>query len=269
MNCKACGKEMAAGEGRQVAQWTFCEACFEELLEPRPGAGTIELPESSGTSPSDLDEAAASGASTGADDTNGCHLCGKALTPGAGWRLGPWLFCEECRRDLSVTTSRPTDQEEVEAEEPGPAASSHQEDEAVPLVIQTRLSLGRTALCGRCGKRILERAGKVFEGELLCPDCYYSTPVSSPPALSPSPSEAVAVDLGHTEERPSLSPGECDCCGKSVPADRLEVRSGFSLCSACLATDGELALEISQGRHRKRMEELRTRFVSRSSHGGS
>lgn len=262
MNCKACGKEMADGEGRQVAQWTFCDACFDNLMEPRPRATIILEPaESCGTSPPDLDDAT-SRAPAGSEETSGCHLCGKALTPGAGWRLGPWLFCEECRRDLSGPASRPTDQAEAQAEAPGPATASNAEDEAVPLFIQTRLNLGRTALCGRCGKRILERAGKVLEGELLCPDCYYSTPVASPSTHDRFLPGVVKDDPAPSHECPPGSTVECDCCGRPVSMDCLQLRGGFSLCGACLATDGELALDIARGRHRRRMEELRTRFIS-------
>lgn len=256
MKCKACGKEMADDEGRQVAQWVFCVPCFEKLLEhPQESRSVEAAPESeSGEEPEETSKPLGEKAH--------CHLCQTPLNPGEGWQLGPWLFCMNCRRDLVMLPTE-TEPEPISAEELEPSASSEAERaERIPIVFRTQVSLEKTVQCDRCGRRIQERGGKRFESELLCPDCYYAIPVSRPSEPTAGEPTTATGDRSQPEEIGVPSAGECDSCGKSQPMDRLETIGGFRLCRACLSTDEDMAIEIARARHRKRLEELKARFGS-------
>lgn len=263
MNCRACEKTLLEGEERRVAQWVFCEDCFQRLLrQPSVTPGTEPTAAPPGAA-SDSESEVSRVATDGIGEVPRCHLCEAPLTSGAAWEIGPWAFCDACRRSLTSPTSKLSGRADEEPGSRGPTSPPSEAEESTPKVVQTRVGLGRTALCARCGKRILERAGKVLEGELLCPDCYYSTPVPVVASSSSYSSSNRRSDDGLLSEQarePSM--GACDSCGKSVPSDRLQLVSGFNLCSACVATDGDLALEIARGRHRRHLEALKVRFAS-------
>ena len=159
MECKACHQSLAAGAGRKVAEWLFCEACFGALMEKRPSPPA---------------PAPAAAPRRGQPP---CALCKGPL--GAGAEAGNGRLCEGCLAVMRVLSNP----EAVVTTEPAPPP-------AAPLVEQQPISWASVS-CAGCGKRIQERASKSSEGRPYCPDCHHALPpppqAAPPPVPAPSP----------------------------------------------------------------------------------
>ena len=164
-----------------------------------------------------------------------CHLCKKALDEGSSKKVGLWKFCTDCFGDLNkparlnVSLSvEPKEQEETEQEE---------------VVVLKAVYVN----CGQCGRRIPERGSKERNGEPYCPDCYFASQESP---------RAPEVDEPMKLEAESISAGKCMSCLNE--GCELKMVKGFPLCSACLVSDQNLALEIAKKRHKKKLEQLKS-----------
>jgi len=101
----------------------------------------------------------------------------------------------------------------------------------------------------------------MVDGQPFCPDCFARLPVEE----SGSPSQAAHAESPVSGEPRSQTPvsagGDalltCESCGRAVAPSRLKSVEGFMICSACLATDPSLAVDIARTRHKKRLEDVR------------
>ena len=241
--CKSCRRELAGEQGRQVADWIFCEACFAALLDP---------PRSAPPAPAPLLEPISDGALRAPDQPR-CSLCGGSVAAGEGMDVGPVRLCVGCSilaRSLEEQPEPVKPRDDVGDQGSGPEVAC----EAVNWALTA---------CAGCGRRIPERGSKGPEGGRYCPDCFHALPVppvSAAPAQA-SPVHEPAVQQPAHEASPSLSPAaapvECDGCGRAVNSGGADLVQGFRICPACRATDEALALELARERHRRRLAALK------------
>lgn len=221
MNCRSCDKELATGEEKMVAQWAFCEECFTALLEKKEVAKE------------QIEEC--------------CHLCKKALVEGQSKKVGLWNFCTDCFGDLNKP-ARLNVSLSVAPEESKSKTCEPEEDEPEEIVVLKTVYVN----CGQCGRRIPERGSKERKGEPYCPDCYFANQ-EAPPPQAPVASQ---MEEPREVEAEVISAGKCMSCLNE--GCELKMVKGFPLCSACLISDQNLALEIAKKRHKKRLEQLNT-----------
>ncbi len=301
MNCRTCDKELAAGEEKMVAQWAFCEKCFQDLLNKK---NVKEEPETPAEAPAE--KAAKESTEEPAEAAPElCHLCRKTLVEGERKKVGIWNFCTDCVSDLNKPAGRVNVSTSVQTEE-------EPEQEEIVVLKTTYIN------CADCGRRVPERGSKEREGERYCPDCYFRNEpppqalnaMAAPPAAKteeisePAPEEAPepeeepkvavavrasvsacipppqsaevteesapAVEVAPAPEAPAPEPpapstqkpaeplpaaaGKCMSC-LNEGCELKEVQ-GFNLCSACLVSDKNLAIDIAKKRHKKMMEKL-------------
>ncbi len=100
-----------------------------------------------------------------------------------------------------------------------------------------------------------------MEGRPFCPDCFAKLPKEKQQqggeelALTVSASGPPAEEPGRDAGGKS---GECcESCGRTLPHERLKSVEGFVICSACLAADPALALDIARSRHKKKLQDIR------------
>jgi hypothetical protein len=246
--CKSCRRELGGEQGRQVADWIFCEACFAALLDP---------PRSAPPPPAPLPEPTSDG-SLRAPDQPSCSLCGGSVAAGEGMDVGPVRLCVGCSILARSLEEQP---------EPAKARDDVGDQGAEPEVACEAVNWALTACVG-CGRRIPERGSKGPEGGRYCPDCFHALPVLpisalpvSVPAGDGSSVQEPAVQQAAQDAPPRMSPAaapaECDGCGLGVTSGGADLVQGFRICPACRATDEALALELARERHRRRLAALK------------
>lgn len=233
--CKSCGRELGEGEGRKVADWMFCEACFQQLMDraAQKSRAPVEAP-ASAAAPAEAPAAAAAPR---------CRGCGRELAPDQHRDLLGLSLCAACH-DLFTQSFSP----KVELGSPP-------EPEPEPSVPQLRVDVRATITCAGCGRSVPERGSKELAGQRYCPDCYQAR------APAPALGRVVIAEArarGTAEEAPAPD-GEprCLACDHVTPHALLRAVEGFPICAACLATDRDLAVELARARHRRRLEQVK------------
>ena len=238
MECKKCGIDLSGREYRTVAQWSFCPACFEALMEKAEEK---------------RDDVARTPASEPAHKKHKCLICEKEIEQGEGREMLGFVFCLSCDENLvkrpDITPRAPSDDEEAGI---GPREK--------PAVEQVSVDFSTSVQCYGCGREIPAISSKQFNEQPYCPDCYYRLPEIE--ALKPGPFPAAVSGRPDTmeEQAPSekLEDGlKCQACRRQVLPDNLRTVNGFEICLACLTTDPDTALIIARTRHRKILEKLK------------
>ena len=238
IRCKKCNADLSQGESRSVAQWHFCLDCFNALMnEAESRKGTVVQ----STSPVD------------AARTKRCLVCETELGKDEGHALLGFLFCDSCYENL---VKRPPIQTGPEGQPVAPARDIKEKE----AVAQVRVDFVSKATCHGCGKTIRAIAGRSFEGQLYCPDCYFNLPEVKFPSAKDAASDLPAQETRETITLASSDEGQdyvCQTCQHRVFKENLLSVEGFMICSACLATDRELALSIARNRQRRLLERLK------------
>ncbi|TWI66675.1 hypothetical protein LZ24_02898 [Desulfobotulus alkaliphilus] len=241
MKCKGCGIESLSDEGMtMVADWPFCSPCFEKLLTGGDRAVSArDTEESAGAS----QEAQEVHGGAGDKKVPGCELCGAPLGED-DCRVGIWKFCRICFQDLVMAPSPPRPVQGEDSEEAEEDGGSREDAFFVPDHM-------KSVLCAGCGRSIPLGGAKPVEEKCYCPDCFLLLP----------PERAIqGPALAQKDERSSHGTSSasetevCEACLRRLPLRRLQEVQGFEICSACLATDEAMALELARSHHRKRME---------------
>ena len=247
--CKRCGRDVGDKSSKRVADWVFCEECFQQLMddathraaEPPPEAGPTPAPVKGDAPPAPA--AAAS-----------CRGCKRALGEGEARVFLGLTFCPTCETVLREGLSPPAfDLAATDAEPPEPEP---------PRVEQVRVDHGAVTSCHRCRRQVKLLGSREHEGERYCPDCYRAVTAAGP---HPEPGEVPRARSGPAQVvRVSVTPAPrpeatCMSCGQvsEVPLEPLE---GFAICPACRGTDPALAVEIARARHRRLLEALKQRL---------
>jgi len=152
-NCYKCKKEIIPGHEKKVADWNFCEDCFQELLN-KP-AKKLEEPES---------------VLTPKPEKILCHLCKKEINDDTCKKTGIWKFCPECHANLNFSSKQKsgTDQEEKKL-------TPEQANRGTPEInLNPRYNFMKSGQCEGCGREIPVGGGKDAGGKNLCPECFYT-----------------------------------------------------------------------------------------------
>ncbi len=167
MNCKGCGKEICGDDFRKVADWYFCQDCFQGLMQPS---------DSDTESGASQDASGAGGHNALPDTENSqisrqnvkkksCEVCQAELEEGSGRKLGIWLLCDTCFNDMNASVRPDTPEPE--------SAEADLEEETDETDSRPPVDMNKTIPCHSCGRVILAVGAKEEDGQYFCPDCYY------------------------------------------------------------------------------------------------
>jgi len=239
MKCKKCGIDLAGREYRNVAQWPFCLECFQALMDKAEENKT---------------EPAATPAPQAASKKQHCVICEKEIEESAGHEMLGLIFCNECYENLVRKPDIPP-RTEGAGREQGPDPMEKQP------VMQVRLDLKSQIQCHGCGRRIPAVGSKQFDDHAYCPDCYYKLPEIEAQKPKPFPSSVSASPPHDGSSHPGAGEKDvglaCQACRRRVLPENLRTVEGFEICTACLSTDRNAALEIARARHRQTLEKIK------------
>lgn len=246
ITCKKCNIDLTDRESRNVAQWYFCVDCFNALMSEaegrkRSGAGK--------TTP------AASPGRTETAPPGRCFVCEKQLGKNEGHDMLGFTFCDACYGNLVKVPAMGADPETLS---PAPAPEIKEKE----AVAQVRVDFISRTKCHKCGKVIRAIAGKQFGENLYCPDCYFNLPeIKSPsPAAASAGPEQATPDAAASDVSAAAQDYICQACRRRVFREDVKSVEGFLICSPCLATDRDMALEIARAGHRRLLEEIRNKI---------
>lgn len=290
--CKGCNKSILEGGGKQVGEWLFCEECFQNLMnkpsEGEPSKAITEEP--SEETPKEAGDEAEMAQEPPAKLR--CNTCRKILDKEDFKSLGPWKFCRQCYYKLVPKTAKETEPEEEEPQEKKPIEIEHRPGTLGKLQCQGchrklleggHYTLSGHTFCPNCYYTVLSLLEeKKREGPKFSVDVHsekMQAQVTPAFQLDPDNIEVIikAPSAGSSDSKesskravtPSEKPGapvtppssptinECQACSRKLPYDALELREGFTLCQACLASDADSALTIARVRHRKYLKQLK------------
>ncbi|MEN6318112.1 MAG: hypothetical protein ABFD82_05095 [Syntrophaceae bacterium] len=239
MDCKKCGIDLTGKEYRNVAQWPFCPACFQALMEKaeekKGDAFQTPVPE-----PVSVKQK--------------CLICENEIKDGERREMLGLIFCLPCYENLVKRPDIP------------PRAVSDDEEVGIstwekPAVEQVFVDFSTSVQCSGCGREIPAISSKQFNEQPYCPDCYYN--LLEIKAQKPRPFPAAVSGQRWESEIEEIPPGEheaglrCQACQRLVLPANLKTVEGFEICLACLTTDSDIALEIARTRHRKILEKIK------------
>jgi len=236
MNCKKCGIDLTEKEYQTIAQWNFCEDCFKEIMR--------KVEEEKNTEPVLETPVQKAG--------RFCVVCAKPLEEKEGLDLLGLLFCDRCYENI---VNRPE-------ESPSQDGLKEEEDFEQKGVAQVHVNLISQVKCHQCGKTIRAIAGREYEGELYCPDCFFSLSDAHQPKSRVTPDDR--IQAGRCEVSVSSPVSEnsvCQSCLRQANRKSLQMLDGFEICSACLAADSDMALEIARLRHRRLLEKMKNELL--------
>jgi formylmethanofuran dehydrogenase subunit E len=259
MQCKKCGKDIAGGEHRMVAEWPFCMDCFQQLME-KPAKKVEPEVELEAPGEPEPEKEDVSVEVVFEQEKQKCTLCGKETEGEQYKKVGIWTFCSECHLDMTPRPKPPPP--------PEPEEEPVDEEEEAALRARFQIKYMHRVKCVGCGKMIPGGGSKQVEEEPYCPDCYYALPEEVRQAAEEAQAAATAGEEADpakdspeeaipTEVRELQKPEGCESCGKAVPEDNLQTVEGFSICQACLSSDAELAVHLARARHQKRLQRLK------------
>ena len=239
MECKKCGMDLSGKEYKTVAQWAFCPACFEALMQQTEAGPEAKCKEKT---PGPVPKKRI------------CSVCERDLDMGEGRELLGLLFCSECYESLVSKPAAPS-RPQTEDQDAGKGPMEKQ------AVEQVKRDFTRTVNCTGCGKRIPALGSKLFDDQPYCPDCYARLPQKEAPAMRLDIRYAAGRQTPAEEEERAV-PGDegavtCQACRRPVLPQNLKTIEGFEICLACLNTDPDAALDIARARHRKILEQIR------------
>jgi hypothetical protein len=248
--CKRCGRELGEDEGKRVADWRFCEACFQQLLAdaaeraaaPPTAPASVAPPPTSGTATAPSAPAAPTSA------VPICRGCKRELPEGEVRSLLGLTFCPACEAVFRQGLSSPV----IDLV----AASPEEAQPEAPRREQVPTDVAAAVRCHRCQRQIKVLGSREHEGERYCPDCYRQVAAATPapPVECPRPAPARAGRVTVTAAA-GAAPA-CMSCGQTGRGP-LEPIDGFPICAACRGTDPALAVEIARARHRRLLETLK------------
>lgn len=156
--CQKCKKTIEKGLEKKVADWDFCEDCFQELLnkpekEAEPASDLISGPKPDPKPGKSL-----------------CHLCKKELSHETCIKSAIWNFCPECHAGLNFSPKQKSDPEQEEKE-----LTPEQANRGTPEInLNPRFDFMKSEQCDGCSREIPVGGGRDADGKNLCPECYYA-----------------------------------------------------------------------------------------------
>ena len=173
---------------------------------------------------------------------------------GASLALGDVLICDACKQALILDPMREIRRQE-EAEAAALAAEQAKPTQRLSPEDIVPVGLPGNKLCASCERRLIEPGGYRWVGEQpYCPACAVEAEAqleASRPAPAPSAVAQAPLD--------SDGFGSCEACERPFVGTRPEPTRGYFLCEPCLEVDAGGAIELARGRHRRRLERLRSR----------
>ena len=249
MKCKGCEKDLAEGEYKQVAQWTFCHDCFEKLMssknkeseEQKPEIKECRISTSFSMGPKEEEEEKVELPSLS------CRGCGKEMEEGEYKSLGFWKYCPECYKNMSTAQEAARKEKSEE-----PQASPTEEPKYTPGGFSGKY-------CEGCNKKLREGAYRNVSGMPFCPDCYYMLLELAEDSDKKQRQEKMQQikAQGVTYQKDPGKTKSCQTCGREFSPESLKMVEGFEICQACLASDIDTSVQIAKERHRQYLQQLR------------
>jgi len=240
MKCHKCGKIIKGDNFKKVANWTFCNECFEALLnksEANSSNGIIsgKTKESKDGIENKLDSKS--------DPYQFCHVCKKKILPSEAKTLLSLTFCKDCYNALITSPSSNKQHNFV---------STSKDDRRICYrTPQIKTNLNQTVNCFSCGRIIPKVGAKDIDGNFYCPDCYQE--------LNKMLRNCIVSNVKEEPyKRGSLI--LCQSCGRMVNEKFIEAVDGFDICKACLISDREVAIEIAKKRHKLFLKNIKEKF---------
>ncbi len=235
MKCRKCGKEIVGDDFKKVADWIFCNECFESLMTESDSDKEEVLDNTE-----DKDEP---------DRDISCQICGCKLSDTDTKRLLGLVLCRGCYDALLERPSTSFAGEDSDETDNG----SDEEDAGDKFKVdQVEVPLNRFIRCFGCGRNIPVGGSKVIDGHRYCPDCFKRLSVDSD-----------VKDVGNVGDRSTDRMITCQSCGRRVDAGHIKNVDGFDICLACLSSDPEIAVSIARQRHRDLLRQIRSTMKDR------
>ncbi|QTA81221.1 Uncharacterized protein dnl_35520 [Desulfonema limicola] len=153
MNCQKCKKEIIPGMEKKVADWSFCEDCFQELLNK---------PEKKAEEP----------ALSHKTEKILCHLCKNKISEDSCKKTGIWKFCPECHASLNFSPKQKSGINEEDKE-----LTPEEANRGTPEInLNPRFDFMKSEKCQECGRDIPVGGSRKVNGKHLCPECFYALP---------------------------------------------------------------------------------------------
>lgn len=256
MECRGCGKELGGSDVHMVAEWPFCQDCFERLLAKKENTAAVAA------EPDREASVAAPPPEPPAPEKGLCHLCRREMERGLLKRVAIWMFCPECYADLAMrpaVVSSESEGVDAEGESEGPDARAEEEDPGIAA--RVRVGFAHFVNCARCGRRIPEGGSRSVDGEPFCPDCHHALALESKdPERTGGADEgrSPSVDASWPEnpEEGGATAPRCQSCDQPVAPGASVELEGFRICRACAGTNPEMAVRLARSRHQKMMRKL-------------
>ena len=257
--CKTCRCSLDGENQKLVGAWTFCEACFDNLLnaEPKPQPEVESSAPELSFSPPNISMEPASEPST-----YECCICEKKFSGTAFKKISSASVCESCYSGLIPAMERKPIPSRKPFVAPVPKGTNTMSQKDVELRVDMSAAPMQPKLnCVVCSKQLPAiGAAKVEDGKLFCPDCFHVRPSSSPVEETtefPLPTESGAA-LAARETLPVGAPTVvCDCCERGVTSGHFAHYEGLIVCNACENYDLKSAILIARSRHASLFEAQR------------
>jgi len=229
MKCYKCGKEVVDGEYKKVANWVFCNECFNSLLDDKK------------SDKNNKDISIKDSSLSNKKKDKKCQICGKPLSEKDAKSLLGLDFCSSCYTALlSKPKSKPRNPETE-----SPKTIKYK-------VPQVETNLRETIECFGCGRKIPKAGAKEVDGHFYCPDCYRGLL----DVLKESPHKTRLDTHTSTKTDKSNPYVRCQSCDRYVEKRFIKQVEGFDICTACLSSDRDTAIDIAKKRHRIFLQNL-------------
>jgi len=254
MKCKGCQQKISEDACQKVADWSFCQDCFEKLIQKSQNGGSqvsADAPELKPDPKAGLEAKKAV-----------CRICAKPIEKDQIKKIGSWIFCSACHADLIFRPPETVLPANQSAEKNGDAQKEKPEIDAESAG-RVKVQMNKTVVCQDCGRQIVELGSKTVEGKPYCPDCFYARQGETAENVEihiQEKSTPQPVSTGITAGAVSDGGSQCDACERDTVEESLKAVDGFLLCEACLTTDKELAVQIARRRHRERLNMMKKKL---------
>lgn len=159
--CFVCEKQLGKDEGHTMLGFTFCDACYGNLVKLPSimgGAGPEAL--SAAPAPEIKEKEAVAQVRVDFISTVKCHKCGKTIRAIAGKQFGENLYCPDCYFNLP------------EIKTPPAAAAAVAPEQAAPDATGADLCAEQLDyVCQACQRRVFREDLKSVEGFAICSSC--------------------------------------------------------------------------------------------------